>query len=66
MTAQDLARAGKSLQLVGLKSSFHNIEREGEEVKLSERWSERKIEFRGTDDFGSAEWEWLMREKIIW
>ncbi|KZT64739.1 hypothetical protein DAEQUDRAFT_585906 [Daedalea quercina L-15889] len=66
VTAQDLARAGKSLQLVGLKSSFHYVEREGEDVRLSEKWSDRKVEFRGTDDFGCAEWEWLMREKIIW
>ncbi|EPS93183.1 hypothetical protein FOMPIDRAFT_1056208 [Fomitopsis schrenkii] len=66
VTVQDLAREGKALELVGLKNAFHDVERTGDEVKLSEKWSDRKVEFRGTDDFGCSEWEWLMREKIIW
>ena len=63
---QDLARQGKALELVGLKSAFHYVEQAGDDAKLSEKWSDRKLEFRGTDDFGHSEWEWLMREKIIW
>lgn len=63
---EGLARDGKSLELVGLKNAFHDVERTGDDVKLSEKWSDRKVEFRGIDDFGCEEWEWLMREKFIW
>ncbi|KAH9829828.1 uncharacterized protein C8Q71DRAFT_389554 [Rhodofomes roseus] len=66
ITPQDLATAGNSLQLVGLGNAFHYVEREGGDVKVSEQWSDRRVEFRRVDDFDCPEWEWLMREKAIW
>lgn len=57
-----LAEAGKSLRLVGLQNAVHYVERDDGSVRLSEKWSKRKLEFRGVDDFGCPEWEWLMRE----
>ncbi|KAH9837955.1 uncharacterized protein C8Q71DRAFT_847695 [Rhodofomes roseus] len=66
ITPQDLATAGNSLKLVGLGNAFHYVEREGGDVKVSEQWSDGTVAFRRVDDFECPEWEWLMRETIIW
>ncbi|KAH9926921.1 uncharacterized protein B0H18DRAFT_1004489 [Fomitopsis serialis] len=61
VTLKRFAEAGKSLRLVGLQSAVHNVERDSEDgsVRLSKKWSERKVEYRGVGDFDCPEWDWL-------
>ncbi|KZT64745.1 hypothetical protein DAEQUDRAFT_586077 [Daedalea quercina L-15889] len=56
----DVAVAAKSLKLIGNRSDFHEVNRTGDEVKLGRPWSDTKVQFRTSADFGCEDWDWLM------
>ncbi|KAH9925772.1 uncharacterized protein B0H18DRAFT_1211335 [Fomitopsis serialis] len=60
----ELATACTSLRLVGHGPCFREVERMNDGVTLSNPWSQTKVEFRTAADFGSRDWEWLMRDYI--
>ncbi|KAH9912463.1 uncharacterized protein B0H18DRAFT_1053829 [Fomitopsis serialis] len=61
----DLADAIASLRLVGHCSRFHEVYRADDGVTLGEPWSATKVQFRTVEDFGSKDWEWLMRGHFL-
>ena len=55
-----------SLQLVGYGPLLRWLVRDhddsgGARPEYSPSWSTQKVQFRTADDFGCAEWEWLLR-----
>lgn len=57
----DLATSAKSLQILGHRQFFYNVEHVDGEAVLSPPWSLTKTMFRSVEDFGNEDWEWLTR-----
>ncbi|EPT04863.1 hypothetical protein FOMPIDRAFT_82835 [Fomitopsis schrenkii] len=59
--SHEFATAAKSLQILGHKGLFYDIEHANSEAVLSPPWSPTKSMFRSVEDFGNEDWEWLTR-----
>lgn len=59
--SHELVTIAKSLQILGHRELFYDIEHANDEVALSPPWSPTKIMFHSAEDFGNRDWEWLLR-----
>ncbi|KAL6302079.1 hypothetical protein BKA93DRAFT_737495, partial [Sparassis latifolia] len=61
LTPHDFCYALGDLELISKNDNFMRVERVDDEVELSPPWSLRKVMFATVEDFGCADWEWVMR-----
>ena len=56
----DLVSHAERLQLVGHSFRYHDVRHLDDEFELGLCWSGTKVQFPTVDDFGDADWMWLM------
>ncbi|EPT04870.1 hypothetical protein FOMPIDRAFT_158413 [Fomitopsis schrenkii] len=61
----ELVASAKSLRILGHRELFYDVEHKNGEAVLSPPWLPTKITFRSVEDFGNADWEWLMRGHLV-
>ncbi|KAH9829837.1 uncharacterized protein C8Q71DRAFT_390099 [Rhodofomes roseus] len=62
LTPNQFIRGARNLRLVCFQDRFYDVERHGDELRVvMPPWPSRKVRFRTAEDFGCADWEWLMR-----
>ncbi|KZT64726.1 hypothetical protein DAEQUDRAFT_584693 [Daedalea quercina L-15889] len=63
LTPNQFIRGASNLQVVCFQDRFYDVEKVGGELRVvTPPWSSPKVRFRAVEDFGCADWEWLMRQ----
>ncbi|KAH9925771.1 uncharacterized protein B0H18DRAFT_1008165 [Fomitopsis serialis] len=63
LTPNQFIRGARNLRIVSFQDRFYDVERHDGELRVvMPPWPSKKVHFRMVEDFGCADWEWLMRQ----